>query len=162
VTSGDERLLHAVLARHGPCEITDLAAALDWTLERLERALSALAALLATSPYALVLDGRELSLTLVPDIIPHGVTSALCERHLPGIALSAREARRLVELVRAQLTISLDEIQPDPCDMQLLQRAVFVQDPGPYEGEEWREPPVRPHPDVLFALGLGGPPQPTP
>lgn len=159
MTSGDERLLHAVLARHGPCEITDLAAALGWALERLERALRALAELLAPSPYALVLDGRELSLTLVPDIIPDSVTRALCERHLPGIALSAREARRLVELVRAQLTLSLDEAQPDPCDMQLLQRAVLVQDPGPHEREEWREPLMRPHPDVLFALGLRGPPQ---
>jgi hypothetical protein len=162
VTSADEQLVHAVLARHGPCEITDLAAALGWTLERLERALTALAEALTPGLYTLVLDGRKLSISLAEDIVPDDVTHTLYERHLPRIALSAREARRLVELVRAQLTLSMDSVGPDPYDTELIRRAVLIRDSGPDEHEDWREPTVRPHPDVLFALGLGGPPQSPP
>lgn len=150
----DARALHAALGVLGRCARVELALALGWDLQRLERARAHLTELLDGGALCLLTDGADLALMLAEDALDADSYRRLAALSDTRRALNAAEASRVIELIRRMLTEPrpglLDAVR-EPTDEALAARGVLTLHPTP-DASGLALPAA--HPDVLFALGL--------
>lgn len=154
----DARALHAALCVLGRCARVELALALGWDLQRLERARTQLTDQLRDGALCLLTDGADLALTLIEDALDAGSYRRLAALSDTRRALNAAEAARVIELIRAMLT-EPRAVMPDavcgPIDETLAARGILTLRGAP-DASGVSLPAA--HPDVLFALGLSAAP----
>ena len=158
---GDDRVLEAASWAAGRCFRDELASVLGWSLDRMRNAEEALDARLRNGVLTLNRAGARINFSLDSEVLPQHFHQSLADVRSTRAPLTANEARRLLilvhdETVRGRLgdsqLISTGGRRGDTTiDDQLLARGAveYVTDVGLPAASQ-----LRPHPDVMFALGL--------
>ncbi len=107
----DAAVVLAALATYGEFALDDLAAALRWTGDRLDTAVSALDGRLATTAFRVAVTDQHIALTHAPDGLPPEVAGRIEADLLRRVPMDPYEAKDLLRLVRDKI---LEPFPEDP------------------------------------------------
>jgi hypothetical protein len=153
----DSELLTSVLFTYGSVDVDDLCTALDWNPVQLTAAADAAAARLESMPVRLVRTDQELML-IARDSLPEPTRTRLEAARHQRTPLTADEASTLVLLAHHELLAPVAGLR-EPRSLyrlkDLASRGLIVDLTPTSDGDQAT---ARPHPDLMFALRLTGPP----